>query len=239
MRAVSRSPDLVRTWRGVSPPQRVAERRERLVEAGLEVFATRTFHATKVRDVCQEAGLTERYFYESFADKEALLVVVAERIVADFVAAAGPSIALVATDVDRAIKGAMSAVVSSMTDDPRRARILFVEAVGVSPAAEDKRREVIAGLVAVIRAATEQAYGAWVRESVEIELIARSLIGAASELLVAHVRGELPLDGDGLVLNLTRLFRRAGPILAAMAAEHAAGETRERSPKPRRDQSDR
>lgn len=214
-------PELVRPWRGVSPEQRVTDRRERLIEAGLEVFATRTFQGTKVRDVCGEAGLTERYFYESFSDKEALLRVLADRIVADFVAAAGPSIALVATDFDAAIRGAMTALVSSLTDDPRRARILFIEVVGVSPTIEDKRRMVISNLVEVIRVAAAQAFGEWVRESVEIELIARALIGAASELLVAHVRGELPLDRDELVLALSRLFLRARPIVVAIAAERA------------------
>jgi AcrR family transcriptional regulator len=204
----------------MSPAQRVSERRERLLDAALEVFATLTFRATKVRDVCRAAGLTERYFYESFADKEALLGALADRIVADFVAAAGPGIALVKEDLEAAVEGAMRGVVLSLTGDPRRARILFVEVVGVSPEAEEKRRAVIGSLVEVIRMAIERAYGEWVRHSIEVELVARSVIGAASELLVAYVREELPLDQEGLILNLTRLFLKAGPVLAAMAAEH-------------------
>jgi AcrR family transcriptional regulator len=203
----------------MSPEQRVAERRERLLDAGLEVFTSLSFHASKVRDVCREAGLTERYFYESFPSKGDLLAALAQQIVADFVAAAGPSIGLAASDLDGAIHGAMQAVVSSLTDDPRRARILFVEVVGVSPAAEDRRRDVIRSLVEVIRAAVVQAFGEWARDSIEVELIARSVIGAASELLVAYVRGELPLEQDELVINLARLFLRARPVLAAVAAE--------------------
>ncbi len=221
---MARSAELVRSWRGISPEQRVAERRERLLDAALEVFATRTFQAAKVRDVCAEAGLTERYFYESFRSKEALLGVLAERIVMDFVAAAGPSIALIHDDLDAAIRGACEAVVVSLTGDPRRARIIFVEAVGISPAAEDRRRAVIARLVQVITAAAAAAVGDWVYDSIEIELIGRSLIGAASELLVAHVRGELPLDQDELVLNFTRLFMSARPALLAVAAERAAAD---------------
>jgi AcrR family transcriptional regulator len=206
----------------MSPEERVAERRERLLDAALEVFTARSFLASKVRDVCAEAGLTERYFYESFRDKEMLLGVLGERIVGDFVAAAGPSIALVTEDLDAAIHGASRAVVRSLTDDPRRARILFVEAVGISPAAEDKRRAVIGRLVQVIIAAAAGAVGDWVHESIEVELIARSIIGAASELLVAYIRGELALDQEQLVINFTRLFMRARPALMAVAAERAA-----------------
>jgi AcrR family transcriptional regulator len=218
MAGVKTSSELIRPWRGVGPEQRVSERRERLLEAALEVFATQTFQASKVRDVCREAGLTERYFYESFRSKEALLGALADRIVGDFIAAAEPSIELLASDFERGIRGAMAAVVSSLIDDPRRARILFVETVAVNAAAEDRRRAVIGSLVDVLREAAARSYGDWARDSIEIELIARSLIGAASELLVGFVRGELPLDRDELVVNLTWLFLAARPIVAALAA---------------------
>jgi AcrR family transcriptional regulator len=218
---VSGATEPVRPWRGVSAEQRVSERRERLLAAGLEVFATRGFLASKVRDVCAEAKLTERYFYESFADKEALLRAVAEGIVADFVAAAAPSVALVGSDYDAAAGGAARAVISSLTDDPRRARILFIEIVGVSPALEDRRRVLIGALVDVIRGAAATVFGPWADDSVEVELIARQVIGAAQELLIAYVRDELPIDQEGLVTNFKRLFLSARPLIAASAREQA------------------
>jgi len=214
----------VRPWRGVSAEQRVSERRERLLEAGLEVFATRGFLASKVRDVCAEAKLTERYFYESFSGKEALLQAVADGIVADFVAAAAPSVALVGSDFDAAAGGAAHAVIHSLTDDPRRARILFIEIVGVSPALEDRRRVLIGALVDVIRGAAATAFGPWAHESVEVELIARAVVGAAQELLIAYVRDELPIDQEGLVANFRRLFVSASPLVAATAREQARDE---------------
>ena len=218
---MARPNELIRPWRGKSPEERVADRRERLLDAALEVFTSRTFHGAKVRDVCQEAGLTERYFYESFGGKQELLMALADMIVEDFVTAALPSIAMVGDDLGGAIEGAMAAVVHSLTDDPRRARILFVESVGISPAAEAKRRSVIGKLATVIQAAAAPAFGDWVNESVEVELIARSLVGAASEVIIAHVRNELPLTQDELIVNMTRLFMRAQSVLLGIAAEHA------------------
>lgn len=218
---MARAPELVRPWRGVSAEQRVSERRERLLAAGLEVFARDGFRAAKVRDVCAEAELTQRYFYESFDDKEALLAAISEGIVADFVRAAGPSLALVGSDFEAAADGAAGAVIASLTEDPRRARILFVELVGVSPSLEDRRRVVIGSLVDVICGAAEAASGSWARDSVEVELIARTVIGAAQELLIAHVRGELSIDQDGLVANLRRLFLHARSMVEALAVEQA------------------
>jgi AcrR family transcriptional regulator len=221
--------ELVRPWRGVSAEQRIAARRERLLAAALEVFATRGFHASKVRDVCHEAGLTERYFYESFDEKETLLATLGERIVADFVAAAGPSLARLTTEPDAAIAGAARAIVHSLTDDPRRARIVFVEVVGVSPALEDRRRAVIGSLVDVIRTAAREGFGAWARESVEVELVARAVVGAGAELLVAYVRREMVLDQDDLIEHLGNVLMRARPLLEAMASQRASTEHGDRS----------
>lgn len=198
-----------RPWRELTLEQRVAVRRERLLAAALEVFATRGFHATKVRDVCRAAKLTERYFYESFTDKEALLGTLTDTIVADLVEASGPSIARVTTDLDGAIRSAARVIVHSLTDDPARARILFVEMVGVSPAIEQRRRELIGALVDVVGGAAlaAQAFGG--QRPVEVELIARALIGAVQELLIAFARNELALDQELLIASIERLLFEA------------------------------
>lgn len=61
-----------RTYGGLSEAQRVNERRERFLEAGLEVFGSLGMRGATVRKLCKEAGLTERYFYESFTGTEDL-----------------------------------------------------------------------------------------------------------------------------------------------------------------------
>lgn len=222
MTTVGVETDLTRPWRGMSPERRVAERREQLLDAALEVVTARGFANTRVRDVCREAKLTERYFYESFANKEALLVALAESIVTDLVTAVLPGLELAVTDLETGVDAISSAAVHSLTDDPRRARILFVEVVGVSRELEDKRRVIIAGLVDVVRGGVAGAFGPWARESTDVELIGRALIGAAQELLIAYVRDELALDQDALIENLGRLFRRARPVIEALNKERTA-----------------
>ncbi|MGH9792076.1 MAG: TetR/AcrR family transcriptional regulator, partial [Candidatus Acidiferrales bacterium] len=54
--------------------QRSAERRARLIQAGVQVFGTKGFHSATVKQICAEAGLTERYFYESFENLNALFL---------------------------------------------------------------------------------------------------------------------------------------------------------------------
>jgi AcrR family transcriptional regulator len=60
--------------RGVPLDARRAQRREALIRAAIEVYGARGFRNATVKAVCEAAGLTERYFYESFANGEALLV---------------------------------------------------------------------------------------------------------------------------------------------------------------------
>src|SRR4029453_15403828 len=63
-----------RTYRGAGPRQRQDEPRARLVDAAVEVFGTTGSRSATVDRVCAVAGLTKRYFYESFDDSEALLL---------------------------------------------------------------------------------------------------------------------------------------------------------------------
>ncbi|MGB3623045.1 MAG: TetR/AcrR family transcriptional regulator [Ketobacter sp.] len=68
-----------RTYGGLSEEERIQDRRERFLAAGLEIFGTLGIKGATVRALCREAGLTERYFYESFSDTEALFEAVYEQ----------------------------------------------------------------------------------------------------------------------------------------------------------------
>ncbi len=68
-----------RRYGGRSAQERAEDRRSRLVEAAITVLAAQGERATMTA-ICQQAGLTERYFYESFANREAALVAALERV---------------------------------------------------------------------------------------------------------------------------------------------------------------
>ena len=58
---------------GKTGEERRAERWRRLVQAGVAVYGERGYRNATVKAVCDAAGLTERYFYESFSNSEDLL----------------------------------------------------------------------------------------------------------------------------------------------------------------------
>ncbi len=74
--APDENPPALRRYGGRGGEERRAERRERLLDAGLACYGEVGYHAATVRLICARAGLTERYFYESFANGEDLLCAV-------------------------------------------------------------------------------------------------------------------------------------------------------------------
>src|SRR5689334_2239927 len=130
---------MARTYSGVKHEDRQAARQAALMAAGLELLGTEGLAGTSVRAVCSRAGLTARYFYESFADLDALLVAVFDSVVGEVAAAVLAGVRSAQGGDARAhARAAIAAGVQLMTDDPRKARILFVEA-RASEALADRR----------------------------------------------------------------------------------------------------
>ncbi|MFT3968387.1 MAG: TetR/AcrR family transcriptional regulator [Sphingobium sp.] len=63
-----------RRYGGRSREDRMAERREKLLRAALSLYARAGREGASVTAICAEAGLTTRYFYESFPSHDALLL---------------------------------------------------------------------------------------------------------------------------------------------------------------------
>jgi AcrR family transcriptional regulator len=132
--------DTRRRYAGRSAAERQAERRERLMSSGLELFGTEGYAAVSIERLCSTAGVSTRNFYEEFAGREALLLALHDRVngaAATTVAAALDEVA----DADLAgrVTEAVRAYIATTSKDPRWARIAYVEVVGVSPAVEQHR----------------------------------------------------------------------------------------------------
>lgn len=130
-----------RTYGGQSVEDRRRERRKRLLRAGLEVFGEEGYRNSSIAKVCATADVVRAQFYEHFTNREDLLVAVYDWIQAeaqDDVVAALTAAPADAGIEDRA-RAAMTAFTRSIGNDPRRAAIMFVEVVGVSPRVEQRR----------------------------------------------------------------------------------------------------
>lgn len=82
-----------RPYRGVRAADRLAERRERLLGAGLDLLGAQELTELTVRGVCSRAGVASRYFYESFADKDEFVAAVFDWVVDDLAASIQAAVA--------------------------------------------------------------------------------------------------------------------------------------------------
>jgi AcrR family transcriptional regulator len=131
---------VVRPYRGVSADDRRAERRERLVEAVLNVIGVEGVAGTTVDKVCIDAGLTKRYFYEGFSDLDALMLEALDLL---FVRVFGRMTEAAAAHNTRSdqVHAIVTAVIGDLAADPRGAR-LYVESPG-HRALRDRREDAI------------------------------------------------------------------------------------------------
>jgi len=104
-------------WSGVPLQDRQALRRDELIAAGVQLLGGEGGPALTVRAVCRAAGLTERYFYESFSDRDEFV-----RAVYDDVCATAMSTLSTATTAREAVER----FVALMVDDPTRGRVLLL-----------------------------------------------------------------------------------------------------------------
>lgn len=73
-------PEVVRDYGGISADDRRAERRGKLLTAGRQLWGESGIGDVTVRGVCTLAGLTPRYFYEQFPNRDALLFAVSDDV---------------------------------------------------------------------------------------------------------------------------------------------------------------
>ncbi len=215
-----------RRYRGLTASQRRAQRREKLLEAGLELFGTHGYANTTIRAVSAAASLNSRHFYEAFASREDLLYHVYERIVQEIVVAAVEETGRADTIEGKARAG-LRAGWTIVTDDRRKARIVALEVVGVSERLDRLRREIRHVLADLTADNARSIAGDVTHYRLDPVLTARTLIGGVIEILIDWINGDVDVSVDDIVEHFTRLF-------TAVAAAAVAPETTARSARRRR-----
>lgn len=193
-------PPAGRTWGGTTLTDRKAARREQLMDTGLELLGGSGSSAVTVRAVCRTAKLTERYFYESFTDRDRLVLAVYDRIaeqakqaLVDAVHAAGPSAR------ERA-EAAVTAFVELIVDDPRKGRVLLLAPL-TDPPLSRRGSELIPAFATLIREQLPEK-----ADAEDSEMTAIALVGALTNLFVAYLGGTLTVTRERLAEHCVRLL---------------------------------
>ncbi|HTI24694.1 MAG TPA: TetR/AcrR family transcriptional regulator [Kutzneria sp.] len=164
--------------------QRRAERRQRLLDAALGLFTTVGYRQTKIVQICADAGVSTRNFYEEFAGKEQMLLTLHDLINSAALDRVRTALAaLDSDDVVTRISLLLDAFVASVTADPRLPRLNYVEAVGVSEELERQHQQWVTRWADFIEAEARHAAAHGVAPDRDYRLTAIGLVGAVTGLL--------------------------------------------------------
>ena len=118
-------------YAGKAASTRQEERRKKLLAAGIRLMGRQGYAATSIDAVCSEAGLTKRYFYESFASSEALLVesfrVVTREFLTSIMHATAPHLGNSRT----LVRAGLEQTFGYVRQHPDEARLIMIEATSV------------------------------------------------------------------------------------------------------------
>ena len=193
------------TYKGRSAEERTAERRARLLEATLEVWGRDGGPKVTMTRICAEAGLTERYFYESFDGLDAALKAVMDDIAAQIAERSVAALAAAEGTPAERVRAGIGAFVQILTDDPRKGRVAIVESLSID-ALRPHRARLLREFAELAAREARELYGAEAWSEVEGRLAATMFIGGVAELVTAWIEGTLEASPAHIVDAATHHF---------------------------------
>jgi TetR/AcrR family transcriptional regulator, fatty acid metabolism regulator protein len=170
-----------------------ADKRKRILDAAIRVFAEHGYHGARVGDIAEDAGVAHGLLYHYFASKDDVLRTI-------FVENWGALIArfrAVETSDEPApekLEGIAKILLRTWRNDPALVTVMVRE-VARSPLLQDRVDEVREAFAIVQRVIEEgQASGAF-RADLDARLASWVFYGGLEEILTGWVLGQLP-DGE-------------------------------------------
>lgn len=161
------------------------EKRVRILDAALKIFASRGFYNAKVSEVAKEAGVADGTIYLYFESKDALLIALFEDRMQRIIARANDELARSEGTVLDKIRQAIALHLSLVLDDPDLAEFITVElrqsGKFVKEYDNPKFTEYLRIFRDLILAGQEQGL---IRRTVDARLVVRAIFGALDELLL-------------------------------------------------------
>jgi AcrR family transcriptional regulator len=216
-----------RLHRGRTLEERRSERRSALLAAALDLFGTKGYAATSIEDLCAASYVTNRYLYEEFGGREALLVALYDHLIAQV----GEAVLAVSAPpgpdhVRDATRDRIAAFVRGVTDDERVARVLFLEGGNASAALERRRRDAHAYFAEYVAQLAFPYAASGEIEVRNFHLLALGFVGAVNEIVTHWILTEPGerVEVDEIIGAAMEMY-----LLVRAGLERDAGDHRPRS----------
>lgn len=189
--------------RGATLEVRQAARRRDLLCAGIALLGDRAGPALTVRAVCRRAGLTERYFYESFADRDGFVRSVYDEVGSRAQDALVEAITHSGQSGRERAAAAVEAFVALMVDQPQMGRVLLIAPLTES-ALSGQGVALMPAFVALVHDQLSS-----VPDPDEKQMTAIGVVGALSSLFIALLDGTIGVPRERFVEHCVALVAGA------------------------------
>jgi AcrR family transcriptional regulator len=211
-----------RRYGGLSAQERSQQRREKLLEASIQVFGTLGLRKATMRDICNEARIAERYFSEHFASASDAYEAAFRSISEQAVAVTGSSMVAAPLNThDMAVAG-LTGFFRFVKEDPRRAQILLIDASSYWRHITIKTNPELNRHALLMRRFAELIYPG-LPSHVRLDIIGAALIGASLQACLNWAQGGFKQPVETVVEHLLFIWDgldvwMRGQIEAAKAA---------------------
>ena len=188
------------TYAGQSREQRAADRRARIMDAALELFAARAYDDVTVADVCARAKVSKRYFYEEFTDRADLLLALHRKLNDWLLQGITDAAPKEPGDLPALLRPMLAAMVRLLFEHPERARVIYVNA----PRMERRRRGVLRRDAEVFGRLARRVLPR-PQDRVRYERVLLAMIAGNSEVVIDWIQRGMTDDPDALAEHLTSI----------------------------------
>ncbi|MBF6327377.1 TetR/AcrR family transcriptional regulator [Nocardia transvalensis] len=203
-----------RNYGGVSAQERRAQRRIALLDAALELVGSQGLEKLTVGGLCAQAGLNERYYYEQFDSREAVLSALLDRLAEELADAITAALRTAPADTRGMARAAVAAGIHVLTDDPRKTRVALIISAA-TPELRSRTLDTIRSFANLVAAQGTDFYGiASGQLDPAIGFRATYLVGGLVQVLTSWLQGDLPMTRDDLIDHTTDVFVLLGEDLA-------------------------
>lgn len=190
-----------RRYGGLSAQERRDLRRRKLLDAAVHVFGTLGLRRATIRDICNEARITERYFSEHFASISHAYEAAFKLISEQALLATGRAMLQAPMDTLELAKSGLQAFLGFVQEDPRRAQILLVDASSYWRNVTSRNNLELKRHAQAMRFFCKRIYPD-LPEHIDLEVIGASLVGATLQACLTWAQNDFKQPADLIVSHL-------------------------------------
>ena len=184
------------------------ETRERLLEAATEVFAEKGYYTTAVDDIVQASSTSKGSFYNFFPSKQEIFLALVDRLHGRLVSRVEAAISDQRGALHK-VDAALKAALDDISRHRRIARILFIEAVGLGHAFNEKFFELHKTFATLIEDHLKRAVEEGSIPPIDTQLAAYAWFGAINEVVIRWLYSGEPANLQDALPELRSMLLRS------------------------------